>query len=97
MTNVDWSSRPSVKPDAWVATSTHPRMSEKEIIEWNRKVAVKHLAVAFIDNHGEAAIMMAIAEMTSDKALTNGTADKWRDVITEIERIQSYDKDRQID
>lgn len=86
----DWTKVPSIIPKAWVI-GDHTGLTEEEIIERNRVITISHLAVAFIENHGEFAIMRAMEEMMSENAEAKRTVDRWKDVIKEIERIQSYD------
>lgn len=61
---------------------TEAELSEEE----NRKRMVVYIARAFVRNHGEAAIMMAMAEMLDPKK--GRMAANWREVVNEIERIQ---------
>lgn len=54
--------------------------------EANRRAMVVFIARAFVRCHGEAAIMMAMAEMLDPKKDT--AVANWREVVNEIERIQ---------
>lgn len=90
---IDWSKAPSIKSEPWVTVDNNPELTEEQIHERNRRVVIKHLAVTFIQQHGEHAIMRAMEEMLGENAEAKRTTDRWREVINEIERIQNESED----
>jgi hypothetical protein len=56
-------------------------------LQRNTAAIQKFVAQSFVRNHGDHAIMMAMAEMLSDKGAMQ--ADHWRKIINLIEEIQN--------